>query len=291
MIKLYNNVPNGEEIKFESFIFKGGEQHVKLLDTDFYSVKIKLFFEQSSDLIQLALITDALRRTGTISFCLDIPYFPAARQDRVCNEGEPLSIKVYADFINNLKFDKVYIFDPHSDVTPSLINNVVVVNNHRFVSNVLNFIPDKDLQNIVLVSPDAGSNKKIYDLGKRLRLDYDENLLPSVNVIRADKLRDISNGKIIETVVYTDSLFGKIALIVDDICSYGGTFCALAEKLKKLNADKVYLVVSHFEGVADLQKLQDFGIDKVFTTNSKPWDMNDYNKKGFIEIYDIDQYL
>ena len=58
----------------------------------------------------------------------------------------------------------------------------------------------------------------------------------------------------------------------DDICAKGGTFCALAKVLKAKGASKVYLVVSHYEGTADLRILKESGIDLVFTTNSKPFE-------------------
>ena len=113
---------------------------------------------------------------------------------------------------------------------------------------------------IVLVSPDAGSNKKIFNVAKFLKGEYD--------VVRADKIRDVTDGKIIDTQVFCDSLEGKITLIVDDIASYANTFMRLSEKLKKKKADKVYLAVSHYEGVADVNSLKKSGIDGVFTTNS-----------------------
>ena len=55
---------------------------------------------------------------------LFLPYFPGARQDRVMVAGESLTVKVYANLINDLKLNKVTIFDPHSDVTPALLEKV-----------------------------------------------------------------------------------------------------------------------------------------------------------------------
>ena len=55
---------------------------------------------------------------------LVIPYFPYARQDRVCIEGEALGAAVMANFINNLDFAKVTIWDAHSEVSPALLNRV-----------------------------------------------------------------------------------------------------------------------------------------------------------------------
>jgi ribose-phosphate pyrophosphokinase len=275
MITIESNIDHNH-IYYKHFFFGGGEQHVQLNAERLHlveSVTITLPFMQDSEIIKLALIVDALRRAGCKSMCLKIPYFPAARQDRVCNVGEPLSVKVYADLINAMKFDRVIVFDPHSDVTPALINNVEVVDNCEFVAlvfsrlngEIVDYTSTDFLQRAVLVSPDAGSNKKVANAAKYLhKCGYLD-----VPVVRADKLRNVATGEIIETTVYADDLTGKHCVIVDDICSKGGTFCALAKVLKAKGAEKVYLVVSHYEGTANLAMLKAYGIDGVFTTNSK----------------------
>jgi ribose-phosphate pyrophosphokinase len=76
-----------------------------------------------------------------------------------------------------------------------------------------------------LISPDAGSNKKIFDLAKSIGYDGE--------IIRCDKLRDISTGNIIETIVYKDDLNGMDCLIVDDVIDGGRTFIELSKILKQ----------------------------------------------------------
>jgi ribose-phosphate pyrophosphokinase len=113
--------------------------------------------------------------------------------------------------------------------------------------------------NFYLISPDAGSNKKIYDLAKSIGYTNE--------IIRCDKLRDIPTGQIIETIVYKDDFDGKDAIIVDDICDGGKTFIELAKVLKQKNVGKIYLVITHgifsqgFEGLASY-------VSGIYTTNS-----------------------
>ena len=284
MIKITSNI-TGKEIPYKHFFFGGGEQHLQILDDlGIESVEIFLRYFGDSDIIKLSLLVDALRNTGCKSISLKIPYFPAARQDRICNSGEPFSVKVYSNLINNMNFDKVTVFDPHSDVTPALINNVRVVDNTEFVYDVIDLIDkNNSSQKLILVSPDAGSNKKVANVAKYL---FKNNC--NLPVIRADKLRDVRTGEIIETTVYADDLSGKECLIVDDICSKGGTFCALAKVLKEKGASKVYLLVSHYEGTANLQNLKSSGIDHVFTTDSKPFVDRD---ASFLSISNIEKYI
>jgi ribose-phosphate pyrophosphokinase len=264
----------GNERKYSSSFFKSGEPHINaLLHSALREerILIGLRHRNGSQLIELAMLVDSLKRQGFFNLELAIPYFPGGRQDRVCNEGEALSVKVYADFINNLGLKNVFIFDPHSEVTPALINNVRVIKNHGFVKSVLT---PRATCAYKLISPDAGSNKKIYDLAKFLR---------GPEVVRCDKTRSVVDGKLSAPVVYSDSLEGEDCYIIDDICSRGGTFKALAKELKIKGARKVILVVSHYEGVADLTGLKEAGIDHIFCTNS----ICDVPSDNFITQYDI----
>ena len=274
MIEIFSHTTNSI-IPYEHFFFGGGEQHIKFNHEDLvntWNVTIWLQYGQDSEIWKLALIVDALNRDNVNLIRLNIPYFPAARQDRVCVEGEPLTVKVFADFINSMKFNKVTIFDPHSEVTPALLDNVQVVDNCAFVCKILGEMNALDGSGkTVLVSPDAGSNKKVANVAKYLFKASGKE----VSVVRADKLRNVATGQIVETTVYADDLTGKDCYILDDICAKGGTFCALAKVLKAKGASKVYLVVSHYEGTADLRILKESGIDLVFTTDSKPFTTQD----------------
>ena len=274
MIEIFSHTTNSI-IPYEHFFFGGGEQHIKFNHEDLvntWNVTIWLQYGQDSEIWKLALIVDALNRDNVNLIRLNIPYFPAARQDRVCVEGEPLTVKVFADFINSMKFNKVTIFDPHSEVTPALLDNVQVVDNCAFVCKILGEMNALDGSGkTVLVSPDAGSNKKVANVAKYLFKASGKE----VSVVRADKLRNVATGQIVETTVYADDLTGKECYILDDICAKGGTFCALAKVLKAKGASKVYLVVSHYEGTADLRILKESGIDLVFTTDSKPFTTQD----------------
>lgn len=285
MIKI-NNLTNGRPVETKTVFFGGGEKHVQLLDFP-SAAEIILNFENDSDIVTLAMYCDALKRSGCKNKVLKIPYFPGARQDRVCNPGEALSVKVYAKMIDAMNFDNVVIFDPHSDVSSAVLENVEIVDNHQFVSDCLFHIEDQFgdsflKEDAVIISPDAGSNKKIYSLVQSLGIK---------NVVRCDKLRDVSNGKIIDSVVFADDLTTKTCIIVDDICSRGGSFIGLSKKLKEKNAFKIYLVVSHFEGTANLSIMKESGIDGIFTTNSKPWNVNDYNKDGYITEFNVEDYM
>ncbi|GAB2630608.1 hypothetical protein GCM10027035_26560 [Emticicia sediminis] len=247
---------NENEIAFDSFTFHGGEPHIKIKADFDISLPVMITHRINSfnDLGLLCIAVDALRRMGVKTISAFIPYFPAARQDRVMVMGEALSVNVYADIINHLNLEKVYIFDPHSEVTPALLNNVSVISNHDFIKQVVTQIGT----NIRLISPDGGALKKIYKVAE---------YLGGIEVVEASKSRDVKTGKLTGFKVYHDYLESSDCLIVDDICDGGGTFIGLAEELKKKNAGKLYLAVSHgifSKGFDELSQC----FTQIFTTNS-----------------------
>lgn len=225
--------PLGTGIAFESFMFSGGEPHIiikeKLSESD--AVAITCRPRSFGDFGLMLLAADAIKRFGIKHLELFIPYFPAARQDRVMVPGEPLSVKVYADAINAVGFGKVTVYDPHSEVTQALLNNVKVITNHALVNKVA-----ENYSDFILVSPDGGALKKIYKVCEALG---------GVPVVECSKKRDVKNGKLSDFIVYEDDLQGKTCIVVDDICDGGGTFLGLATQLKAKNAGKLVLVASH----------------------------------------------
>lgn len=280
MCKIYANMllnldPNFNPIlqeglvQFESFTFKGGEPHIKILsdlsliDEVIISHRICSF----NDLGLFLLAVDAVRRMGVKTIKAILPYFPAARQDRLMVKGESFSLKVYADLINACHLDEVTIYDPHSDVTPALIRNCKTNTNHSFISKVIESLQKP----IVLVSPDGGALKKIYKLASELQ-DYD--------VIECSKSRDVKTGKLSGFKVYEEDLGGKDLLIVDDICDGGGTFLGLAQELKNKNAGEIYLAVSHGIFSKGFDNLNNY-FTHIFATDSFK---NSPNTTSFTQI-------
>jgi ribose-phosphate pyrophosphokinase len=253
--KNFSPFGNESQISFQSFTFSGGEPHIKI-ESNFdvnETITITHRLNSFNDLGLLCVTVDALQRMDVKHIHLFIPYFPAARQDRVMISGEPLTVKVYADILNAMNLERVIVFDAHSEVTPALVNNCEVISNHTFIREVL-----KRLKNTVkLISPDGGALKKIYKLSE---------FLGGIDVVECSKSRDVKTGSLSGFKVYDDDLQGSDCLIVDDICDGGGTFIGLAAELKKKNTGKLYLAVSHGIFNKGFEDLKCF--DGIFTTDS-----------------------
>tara|TARA_R110000744_G_scaffold10369_13_gene32421 strand:- start:8929 stop:9858 length:930 start_codon:yes stop_codon:yes gene_type:complete len=275
----FNPFKYGNEIilDIEQFKFEGGEQHIKIdpsyqagdmthnatKDEVIGDVIISQRFNSSEDIIAIMLANDALRRLGFKNISLFLPYFPAARQDRVCNEGEPLSVKVFADMINSCGFDKVTILSPHSEVAPALLNNVEVLDELKIIGLITSIEYFVGGVGINIVCPDAGAGKRVNKVAKYLAgKGFD------VNLIRCEKVRDVSTGKITEFFVSDKDLGGLNTLIVDDINSMGGTFIGLGKELRKRNCGKLMLFTSHSDCYKGIKNVTEH-FDMVYTTNSK----------------------
>lgn len=249
-----NFQPYGNGIEFKDFVFPSGcEVHIKLPKIEDTKVSLTTRIKSSNDIMFLLMATDAIKRSGVKEIELLIPYLPYARQDRQMVKGEPLSIKVFAELLNSQNYSKISIYDVHSEVSLALINNCEIINNHKFVEEIL-----KDKSDYYIISPDAGAYKKIFKVCQHIKYDNE--------IVMCNKLRNVSSGVIHSTTISHGDLKGKDCYIVDDICDGGMTFIFLADELKKCNAGKINLIVSHgifSKGVSALEN-----INHIYTTNS-----------------------
>jgi len=245
------------EIEYDSFDFAGGESHIRIKhhNFDFGSTAILTHRPKNGhDVIKILMAKDALIRYGFRSVQLVIPYLPYARQDRVCNEGEAFSLKVFCEMINSANFSRVHILDPHSDVGSALLDNVVIHSNEEYVRLAM----ELRINPINLVSPDVGASKKCQRLMSTGLFD---------GLIKCDKSRDLKTGALTGFEVLSGDVEGKDCLMVDDICDGGGTFMGLAKELKIMGAGRMFLFVTHGIFSKGLDGLGDV-FEKIYCTNS-----------------------
>ena len=256
------------ELLYKKFEFKGGEPHFQIITPCEYAAQSHLVITQRyntvGDLFDIILANDAARRMGFRNIKLILPYFPAARQDRVCNEGEPLTIKVFTDMVNGCGFDEVVILCPHSEVTPALINNVTVLDELEYVEQIIESFDNK-IKNFNVVCPDAGAGKRVGKIAQ-----YLSNKYKTINfdLIRCEKVRDVKDGSIKEFFVDSSDLGGYNTILFDDVCSLGGTFIGLGNKLKEKNCGTLSLFTAHNDCMEGLDKMVNY-FDQFYTTNSK----------------------
>lgn len=185
---------------------------------------------------------------------LRMPYVPHARVDRVKNVTENFSLKHFCDTINWLNFNEVWICDPHSNVTPALLNRVYVQDNSFLINYAKNNIGSNDL---IAFYPDEGAMKRYSD---RADLPYAFGI----------KKRNWEDGKILGLDIFNkEEVAGKDILIIDDICSRGGTFFHSAKALKEAGAKDIYLCITHCEDTMTSGEMYHSNLIKhIYTTDS-----------------------
>jgi ribose-phosphate pyrophosphokinase len=274
-------------LKHKSFNFLGGEPHFQITTPDIADLQDKkLIITQRvlsvSDLFTVILAVDAARRMNFNSIKLILPYFPAARQDRVCNEGEPLTLKIFTDIINQCNFEKVFIFSPHSEVTPALLNNVEVVDELEYAEKVIEHNLSQDALNTKfnIVCPDAGAGKRVGKIVSHLANKFNRC---SFNLIRCEKIRDVKDGSLKDFFVQADDLQELPTIIFDDILSMGGTFIGLGDKLRAKNCGKLMLFTAHADCQQGIERMINY-FDWYYTTNSRRDEDYDYDKFTVFEF-------
>lgn len=202
-------------------------------------LKVEFKWENNDDILHLYFILSHIKNTDGLSnssINLIMYYMPYSRMDRSQNNS-CFTLKYISNLLNSVIGDEddVYILEPHSEVTTKLIKN-----SHRI--NIITPLMNKILQenpNIdIICYPDKGA---------KARFDDNSTSLP---VIYCEKVRDFDTGKI--TGLELSNVEGlelkdKDILILDDLCSKGGTFYHTAKKLKQYNVGKIYLGVCHAE--------------------------------------------
>jgi ribose-phosphate pyrophosphokinase len=254
-------------IQYKVSKFPDGQQTIDITNLYITSdvVEIRSRLRNFKDLELIICATQALKNLGIKDIELYVPYFIGGRSDRKFQDGGVHYLKqVIAPIINMQGFSKVTVIDPHSDVLESVLNSFSKKNNYDLIKWALTKIDNKDgaQDRIVLVSPDSGAYKKVFDVAKFFKIP---------NIITANKVRDVITGNIIKTEVpITEEHKEKTFVIVDDICDGGRTFIEMAKVIKsEVNSPFVgiYLIVTHgifSNGYYELNK----HLDGIFTTNS-----------------------
>ena len=240
--------------------FSDGESYVQIQESirghDVYVVQ-PTCTPVNDNLMELLLLLDAFKRASANSVTAVIPYYGYARQDRKSAGREPISAKLIADLITTAGANRVLAMDLHTGQLQGFFNILV---DHIYATPVLfRYIADMGLDDIVLVSPDAGGVERARVYAKKLHAP----------IAIIDKRRSAHNEAEVFHVI--GDVAGKHAIIVDDMIDTAGTMCSGAKLLLDKGAKSVYAMAAHavFSGPA-VQRLKDSVFTEVIVTNSIP---------------------
>lgn len=252
-------------------VFPDGTQKIDLQLEAMYreitenkTVYITWLYESDKELFSLYCISKNIREHfPQLQQDLMMPYIPNARFDRVKYSNECFTLKYFAEIINSLGFVRVIVTDPHSDVSTALINHVEVIRGASYITQTCSkILKAEPSRNLIIYFPDSGSLKR-----------YSEFVSDDYPIVYGIKNRDWKTGKILGIEIHgdTEKLDENTAiLMIDDICSKGGTFYYGSKELNKYGCKDMYLYVTHCENtILDGELLKEDSLfKKVFTTRS-----------------------
>lgn len=208
-------------------------------------------------LMELLVMIDAFKRASARRITAVLPYYGYARQDRKDRPRVPISAKLVADLIVRAGVDRVMTMDLHAAQIQGFFD---VPHDHLYASRVgVDFLGTQFVDDLVIISPDAGGVERARAFGKRLKAD--------LGII--DKRRPAAN--VAEVMNVIGEVEGRTCVIVDDIVDTAGTLCKVAEVLMEKGATKVLSFATHpvLSGPA-VERIDESQLEKLIVTDTIP---------------------
>ncbi len=211
----------------------------------------------NANLMELLIMTDALKRSSARSITAVVPYFGYARQDRKAAPRVPISAKLVADMMETAGITRVVTIDLHASQIQGFFN--IPVDNLYGAILFSDFIKSKNLQNPIIASPDIGGVARARYFAGRLGLD----------MVIVDKRREKAN--VAEVMNVIGDVNGKDVILIDDMVDTAGTMVKGASALKELGATSVMACCTHpvLSGPA-FDRISNGALDELIVSDTIP---------------------
>ena len=210
-------------------IFVEIQENVRGLDTFIIQ---STSFPANDHLMELLIMTDALRRASARRITAVVPYFGYARQDRKAGPRTPISAKLVANLITSAGANRVLTLDLHAGQIQGFFD--IPTDNLFGAPVMVRDIKERlDLNNVMVISPDVGGVVRARALAKRI----------DAPLAIVDKRRERAGESEVMNII--GDVAGKSCILVDDIVDSGGTLCNAAEALLAKGAKEVRAYITH----------------------------------------------
>ena len=209
----------------------------------------------NDNLMELLIMTDALRRSSANSITAVVPYFGYARQDRKAAPRVPITAKLVANLYETAGIDRVVTIDLHAGQIQGFFD--IPVDNLYGSIIFEEYIKSKNLKNPVIASPDIGGVARARYFAKNLGLE----------MVIVDKRREKANESEVMNII--GDVTGKDVILIDDMVDTAGTMVKAASVLKKKGATSVMACATHavLSGPA-YERIKDGELDELVVTNT-----------------------
>ncbi|MEA3372208.1 MAG: ribose-phosphate pyrophosphokinase [Campylobacterota bacterium] len=209
----------------------------------------------NDNLMELLIMTDALRRSSANSITAVVPYFGYARQDRKAAPRVPITARLVADLYERAGIDRVITIDLHAGQIQGFFD--IPVDNLYGAIIFQEYIKSKNLPNPVIASPDIGGVARARYFAKKMGLE----------IVIVDKRREKANEAEVMNII--GDVDGKDVIMIDDMVDTAGTMVKGAAALKKNGAASVMACATHgvLSGKA-YENLDKGELDELIISNS-----------------------
>lgn len=210
-----------------------------------------------TNLMELLILTDAIKRSPASTVTAVIPYFGYARQDRKAAPRVPITAKLVANMIETAGIDRVVTMDLHAGQIQGFFD--IPVDNLYGTITFINYLKNKHLSNPIVASPDVGGVARARSLAKQLNLD----------LAIIDKRREKANESEVMNVI--GDVNGKDVILIDDMVDTAGTLIKAAAAFKERGATSVTAFCTHpvLSGPA-YERIAAGAIDELVVTDTIP---------------------
>ncbi len=211
----------------------------------------------NTNLMELLIMIDALRRSSARRITAVIPYYGYARQDRKVRPRVPITAKLVADLLSVAGADRVLCTDLHAGQIQGFFN--IPVDNLYATPLLLRAISERFPRDLTIVSPDAGGAERARAYAKRL----------DANLVLIDKRREAAN--VAQVMHIVGDVRDRNCVIVDDMVDTAGTLCEAARSLMEQGARAVHAAVVHpvLSGPA-AKRIVESPIEELVVTDTIP---------------------
>ena len=218
--------------------FSDGETYVRFDETvrgmDVFIIQ-PTSYPVNDNLMELLIMTDALRRASAGRITAVVPYFGYARQDRKDRSHAPITAKLVANLLTAAGVDRVLTMDLHAPQIQGFFD--VPLDHLRGTKLFSMYFRDhlSELGEFIVVSPDMGSVSRVRAFAEKIDL----------RLAIVDKRRPKADVSEVTNIIGGEEIKGKNVLMIDDIIATGGSLINAAEAIKKFGAKSVYACVTH----------------------------------------------
>ncbi|MEE0967512.1 MAG: ribose-phosphate pyrophosphokinase [Bacilli bacterium] len=209
----------------------------------------------TENLMEILVLTDALKRASAREITAVIPYFGYARQDRKAKPRQPITSRLVADLLSVAGVDRVVTVDLHARQIQGFFD--IPVDEMEALPLLYRYFNEKGISDLCVVSPDHGGAVRARKLSERL----------DCPIAIIDKRRPKPN--VAEVMGIIGDVAGKNCILVDDMIDTAGTICAGANVLMEKGAKSVYIACTHgvLSGPA-CERLQSCCAEEVVITDT-----------------------